>query len=120
MGSSPGIHGAGAALLARKKFGAEIGVAQGFTGQCYAVPTKDENIKTLPLGTIAWNVYVLRASVVDHPQYHFLITKIGCGLAGYRVEEIAPLFKNFLTLDNVSLPKEFVELNTEQNADIQI
>lgn len=100
-----GRHGAGAALLAAKLFGAQRGVGEGLTGQCYALPTKDEFIKTLPLNEI--NRYVAEFLNVawKHPKLTFLVTKIGCGLAGYDVEEIAPMFHKIP--NNVILPVEF-------------
>lgn len=100
-----GRHGAGAALLAAKRFGAQRGVGEGLMGQCYALPTKDEFVETLPLNEI--NRYVAEFLNVawKHPELTFFVTKIGCGLAGYDVEEIAPLFHKVPA--NVILPVEF-------------
>lgn len=100
-------HGAGAAKLALK-WGARHGIA-GLVGQTYGIPTKDHNIRTLPLDKIQVHVDTFLATAFSHPEYEFLVTAIGTGLAGYRAEDIAPLFKMIKTgvFDNVILPKEF-------------
>jgi hypothetical protein len=103
-----GIHGAGAAKLAREKFGAKMGVSIGITGQCYAIPTKDENIWTLPLSRIEEYVIDFIQYAKENPDKIFLVSKIGCGLAGYTPEDIAPMFKNYPK--NVIIPKEFHEV----------
>jgi len=103
-----GIHGAGAAKLAREKFGAEMGVGIGITGQCYAIPTKDEMIWTLPLTRIEEHVMDFLDYVKDVPDKIFLVTQIGCGLAGYTPEDIAPMFKTHPS--NVIIPREFHEV----------
>ena len=100
-----GHHGAGAALQARIHFGAEYGIGVGMTGQCYAIPTKDRNIETLPINKIKHYVDDFLQYAKDHPELMFLVTAIGCGLAGYSPEDIAPLFKNHT--ENVVLPKIF-------------
>ena len=97
-----GIHGSGAARTAREKFGAVYGVGVGITGDCYAIPTKDKNIQTLPPDKIrmyvedfkeyAWRTYALPRGGFDADKI-FLVTKIGCGLAGYKNEDIAPMFR---------------------------
>lgn len=106
-----GIHGAGAAKLAYDKFGAKWGLGVGMFEYTYALPTKDENIETLSLRRISECVKDLKAHVL-FSQYHFLITKVGCGLAGYTPEQIAPLFKDFLNITNCSLPIEFITILT--------
>lgn len=100
-----GRHGKGAALTAKKKFGAIYGKGIGHHGQSYAIPTKDENIRTMPLYRIRvfigdFMVYALRRHDLE-----FLVTPIGCGLAGYRPYQIAPYFWN--APPNVKLPKNF-------------
>lgn len=111
-----GIHGSGAAKDAMT-FGAVRGIGIGLEGQTYALPTKDHKIKTLPLEEIQRFVHEFYQCVVQHPNFIFLITKIGCGLAGYTVEQIAPMFKEFVNLPNVRLPKEFAEyLNPKTQA----
>jgi hypothetical protein len=105
-----GIHGAGAARTAHRDFGAAWGIGAGYTGQCYAIPTKDAHLRVLPLATIAEHIMeFLRCADMD-PKKEFLLTPIGCGLAGYKPADIAPLFfPEGQVLDNVSYPKEFVD-----------
>lgn len=106
-----GIHGAGAAKTALQ-WGAKLGVGVGLVGQTYAIPTKDKNIKTLSLDEIKTyiNQFILFAQ--NNPQYKFLVTEIGCGLAGFEVKDIAPLFY-IPGIDvipkNIILPKRFQE-----------
>lgn len=102
-----GIHGAGAAYTARKKFGAKWGMGVGLQGQSYALPTKDTDIVTLPLSEIEVYVNNFLRFATQHPELEFLVTKIGCGHAGYTEHEIAPLWKSKVIPDNVSLPVEF-------------
>jgi len=89
-----GIHGAGAAYHARKFYGAVWGVPEGRTGDAYAIPTVGPEIKyTLELDDIKPYVDRFLAYARAHPELHFQVTEIGCGLAGYEHEEIAPMFK---------------------------
>ena len=105
-----GIHGSGSAKMAYTKFGAKYGVGIGMTGQAYALPTKDKNINTLPLSRIKKYVDDLHNFVLNHQSKHFIITRVGCGKAGYSDKDIGPLFKKFIGLTNVSLPKSFVDV----------
>ena len=103
-----GVHGAGAALLAKQKFGAIEGKGWGPAGKTFAIPTKSWDVKgVLPL--IVLECYVGRFSeyVANHPEEQFLVTKIGCGLAGNSIEDIAPLFAGFEGFKNVALPQNF-------------
>lgn len=102
-----GIHGAGAALLAVKKFGALPRHGLGQFGQSFAIPTKDQNIKTLPLEVISGYVRYFTNWAQAYWQTTYLVTEIGCGLAGYTPDEIAPLFEGCTYLYNVSLPQCF-------------
>lgn len=113
-----GMHGGGAAYRAMSKFRARYGVGFGPTGQCFAIPTKDWHIQTLPLEEIKFYVDRFWYFVKYHDAYHFLITKIGCGLAGYKEEDIAPLFADFINFDNVSLPEEFVKIIKNESESI--
>ena len=108
-----GIHGAGAALYAAK-FGARQGEGFGRVGQTFAIPTKDRHIKTMRIGDFQpfINSFIQYARL--RPDLTFLVTEIGCGLAGYTPEQIAPLFKGVIELENVCLPESFWEvLNRE-------
>ena len=102
-----GIHGAGAAKAALR-FGARFGRGYGMWGNTYAIPTKDGNIRTLPLHDVENNVNDFIDFAQVHPENEFLVTPVGCGLAGYDPEDIAPLFKNALPLENIILPESFV------------
>lgn len=103
-----GLHGLGAARTALEKFGAKAGIGKGMQGQSYAIPTKDKSIQTMPLSAIDVHVKNFIEFAKENPQYEFLVTKVGCGLAGYTPKEIAPLFAGALKLSNVILPREFV------------
>ena len=87
-----GIHGAGAALTAKKHYGAIDGQGIGRQGDSYAIPTKDERIVTLPLHHIREHVNIFVQYAIDNPKDEFYVTKVGCGLAGYHNWEIAPMF----------------------------
>lgn len=87
-----GRHGKGAALFAKNFRGAAYGVGVGRTGNAYALPTKDELIRTLPLQRIAEYVAEFLDYARAHPELQFQVTKIGCGLAGYSEHEIKPMF----------------------------
>lgn len=88
-----GRHGKGAALYARKHHGAVYGVGVGRTGNAYAIPTKDERLQTMPLNAIAAFVSHFIEYATLHPELKFEVTRIGCGLAGYRDDQIAPMFR---------------------------
>jgi hypothetical protein len=104
-----GIHGAGAAKLAFKKFGAKWGVGRGLQGQSYALPTKDFDIQTLPLYDIEQNIKEFLDFAKTKLELEFLVTKVGAGLAGYNTDQIGPLFGKFEIPPNVILPFEFAE-----------
>lgn len=89
-----GVHGAGAARYAMDYLGAVFGEWDGITGKTYAIPTKDEYIETMDIEEIF--KYVAKFVKFTKENYHldFFITGIGCGLAGYTPEEIAPLFRD--------------------------
>lgn len=100
-----GRHGKGAAKWALENRGAVYGIGEGMTGQSYALPTKDENLRTLSLRRIGEYVGQFLDFAEQHPWDQFQVTPIGCGLAGYTPEDIAPLFRK--VTDNVHLPDEF-------------
>ena len=102
-----GRHGKGAAKQAIK-WGAKYGVGNGIQGRTYGIPTVNATITgKLSLKAIASYVSEFIDYAKAHPELHFLVTAVGCGLAGWEPEDIAPLFIEATFLDNVSLPKEF-------------
>lgn len=100
-----GRHGAGAALYAKLHHGAQYGVGIGRQGNSYGIPTKDENIKTLSLDRIARYVEDFLEYAKVNEDEDFMVTAIGCGLAGYSPEDIAPMFAG--APNNCKLPEEF-------------
>ena len=101
-----GRHGAGSALEAVKKHGAKYGQGTGFQGRSYAIPTKDIMLKRLDLASINTHVQWFLYLVIHSYQTHeFDVVAIGCGLAGYKPEQIGPMFKGAPA--NVHLPPEF-------------
>jgi len=106
-----GRHGKGAAKLALQ-WGAIYYNPEGLQGNTYALPTMDKYIDKLPVPKIAEYVNNLLETIKQHPEKHFLITEIGCGLAGNKHVDIAPLFKDFLELPNISLPQKFIDILT--------
>lgn len=106
-----GRHGKGLAKEALK-LGAVLGIGEGLQGQTYALPTKDEKVKTLPLNEIAKHIETFKTFAQEHPELEFLVTKIGCGLAGYHPIQINPLFGwwDRHTHKNITLPLEFLPL----------
>lgn len=100
-----GQHGGGAAYYAYVKFGAEWGNGIGMQGQSYAIPTMHG-------GPNAIKPYVDQfiKFAKNNPQYKFLVTPIGCGIAGFEPEEIAPLFADAVDVENISLPESFWEV----------
>lgn len=87
-----GRHGAGAAKHAAEEYGAQEGAGVGHVGNSYAIPTKNHLIRTMKLGHIKHYVDEFKAYASQHPELTFYVTRIGCGLAGYRNEDIAPMF----------------------------
>lgn len=102
-----GRHGAGAALFAKRNHGAKYGQGIGRQGNSYAIPTKDENLNPLPLDEIAKHVSEFLDYARRNQEELFQVTKIGCGLAGFTVEQIAPMFYN--SPKNCILSEEFDE-----------
>ena len=88
-----GIHGAGAAKEAMLHWGAEYGKI-GHVGRSYGIPTKSRELKTLSLYSIGLLVAEFLEYARENPELTFLVTPIGTGLAGYSIEQIAPMFKN--------------------------
>jgi hypothetical protein len=104
-----GVHGAGAAKFAREHHGAIYGKGIGLQGNSYAIPTKDLNIETLHLETIKLYVFDFLTFASQHPELQFNVTRIGCGLAGYKDKDIAPMFAG--APNNCLLPTEWISGN---------
>ena len=100
-----GMHGGGAARLAYEKFGAIWGQGVGLQGQSYGIPTMHGGIEDIKPYVDEFIEFAK-----SHPELIFLVTRIGCGIAGFRDEEIAPLFKECIEIDNVILPESFVTI----------
>ena len=98
-----GHHAGGAARLARNNFGAKMGQGVGLQGNSYAIPTMQGGVDTI-------KPYVddFIEFAKSHPELTFYVTKIGCGIAGFAVKEIAPLFAGAYDIHNIRLPKDFV------------
>ena len=99
-----GMHGGGAAYAAFRHFGAVWGCGVGLQGQSYAIPTMQGGVETI-------KPYVdeFIAFAKGRPDLFFYVTRIGCGIAGFRDEEIAPLFVGASGLENVCLPESFAK-----------
>ena len=101
-----GIHGAGAARTAREQYGAKFGQGEGLTGEAYAIPTKYDPSRTLPLNAIKGHVDKFLTFAREHPNMNFTLTAIGTGLAGYTHEQIAPMFVGYP--NNIIPPGEWI------------
>lgn len=100
-----GIHGGGAARLAYQKFGAVWGQGVGLQGQSYAIPTMQGGVETIKPYVDEFIEFA-----TQHPQLKFLMTEIGCGIAGFTPTEIAPLFEQAKGVSNIYLPEHFWKL----------
>ena len=118
-----GMHGGGAAFYAWKHFGAVMGCGVGLRGQSYAIPTMQGGVETIKPYV---DDFIAFASA--HPELFFYVTRIGCGIAGFRDKEIAPLFSAAAGLENVCLPESFTQYactpcrkgqNAEKSYDIE-
>lgn len=100
-----GHHGGGAARVAFDRFGAQWGQGEGIQGQSYAIPTMQGGVETI-------KPYVDRFLdlAYEWDQNTFLVTRIGCGIAGFTPEQIAPLFDRALDMYNVVLPRDFYDI----------
>lgn len=94
-----GAHGGGAALLAYRKFGAIWGQGVGLQGQSYGIPTMHGGVDAIKPYIDEFIEFAK-----THPDLTFLVTRVGCGIAGFTNEEISPLFAKAHTVDNIVLP----------------
>ena len=94
-----GMHGGGAAYIAYRKFGAIMGQGVGLQGQSYAIPTMQGGVETI-------KPYVdeFIAFAKENKNLTFLVTRIGCGIAGFTDDEISPLFEEAHDVENIVLP----------------
>jgi hypothetical protein len=97
------MHGGGAARIAYEKFGAVWGVGVGPTGRCYAIPTMHGGVDAIKPYVDQFVEYAK-----THPMNRFLLTRIGCGIAGFKDAEIAPLFSAVMEIPNVAVPKAWL------------
>jgi len=106
-----GRHGKGAALTARNKFGAIYGQSEGLQGQSYAIITKElrKEYQPVSLGEIKLGVDTFIQFAKDNKHLTFYVVELGCNLAYFTVEEIAPLFKSAMKLRNIYLPQRFLD-----------
>ena len=106
-----GYHSGGASLVAMQRFGAVWGQAEGSQGQCYAIPIdiRGEAVENVS-AYMKRHIDKFIAYAKAHPDLFFLVIRVGCGNAGFDEEFVAPFFKEAMKMDNVSLPKSFVEI----------
>ena len=106
-----GYHSGGASLVAMQRFGAVWGQAEGPQGQCYAIPVdiRGEAVENVS-AYMKRHIDKFLAYAKAHPELFFLVIRVGCGNAGFDEEFVAPFFKEAMKMDNVSLPKSFVEI----------
>ena len=97
-----GLHGGGAARIAYDKFGAIWGQGVGLQGQSYGIPTMHGGVDVIKPYV---DEFINFAK--SHPEFKFLVTRIGCGIAGFNDKEIAPLFKDAFEIENIYLPESF-------------
>lgn len=102
-----GVHAGGAARYAAERFGAAEGVGEGLTGQSYAFPTLNEDFSKRTLPQIRDSVLNLYECAEKNKQKVFLVTLVGCGIAGFTKEEMRECFIDYDKPENVLLPKEF-------------
>ena len=100
-----GRHCGGAARIAHAQFGAVWGEGTGLQGKSSAIPTMHGGLETS-----APYVKEFIAFAKAHNELHFLVTEIGCGIAGFTIEDMAPLFKEAIVVENIYLPERFIEV----------
>ena len=100
-----GHHFGGAARIANEKFGAIFGQGVGLQGQSYAIPTMQGGVETIRPYV---DEFIEFAKL--HPELIFYVTRIGCGIAGFKDSEIAPLFRGAIGIENIALPQSFMDV----------
>ena len=100
-----GHHYGGAARIAEEKFGAIFGQGVGLQGQSYAIPTMHGGVETIRPYADEFIEFAKQ-----HPELTFLVTRIGCGIAGFKDSEIAPLFRGAIGIENIALPQSFMDV----------
>lgn len=100
-----GLHGGGAARVAYQKFGAQWGKGVGMQGKSYGIPTMHGGVEVIKPYVEDFIEFAL-----SHKEYTFLVTRIGCGIAGFSANEIAPLFAKAINAENILLPMDFVQV----------
>lgn len=100
-----GLHGGGAARIAYQKFGAQWGKGVGIQGNSYGIPTMHDGVEVIKPYVEDFIEFAL-----SHKEYTFLVTRIGCGIAGFSPNEIAPLFAKAINAENILLPMDFVQV----------
>jgi hypothetical protein len=102
-----GIHGSGSARYAFDHYGAEWGVGEGLTGEAYALPTKHSPAQSLSIEELEEAVARFVDFAWDNPTMDFLVTSVGCGLAGFKPHEVGPMF--LLAPDNVYIQMQIAQ-----------
>ena len=97
-----GMHGGGAARAAVRHYGAIMGQGVGLQGRSYAIPTMQGGVDTIKPYV---DEFITFAKA--HKELTFLVTRIGCGIAGFKPADIAPLFKDAVDVENIWLPSDF-------------
>mgnify|MGYP003402527240 FL=1 len=103
-----GIHGAGAAKYAMQAYGAIWGQGEGRQGRSYGIPTKDETIKTMPLSDIEVGIRKFARYAAENHDEAFILTPIGCGLAGHKPEDLWDILHRVKLPSNVALHPSWV------------
>ena len=107
-----GHHGGGAARVARMRFGAIMGQGVGMQGQSYAIPTMQGGVETIKPYVDEFITYAKA-----HQELTFYVTRIGCGIAGFKDAQIAPLFSAAIDLPNVVLPETFARITNQTRSE---
>ena len=105
--NTKGLHGGGAAYYATQFFGAAWGISEGLTGNTYAIPTCTPEIEKVGINELKSSIDRFIQYAIENHALNFLVTPIGCGIAGWGVDEVAPMFESAKSLPNVSLPESF-------------